>query len=92
MISVNKEKITLINEEIDIAKTSFEVKLLAAMGIPIAFGLGLASFLAIIVSDKTPVMVFAQRMIIASDSFLLMAIIFFVIAGGLMLQGVFQSD
>ena len=57
------------------------------MGIPIAFSLGLASFLAIIVSDRIPVMVFAQRLLTASDSFPLMAIIFFVIAGELMLQG-----
>jgi len=63
------------------------VAIFLLMGIPIAFSLGLASFLAIIVSERIPVMVFAQRMITASDSFPLMAIIFFVIAGELMLQG-----
>jgi C4-dicarboxylate transporter DctM subunit len=57
------------------------------IGVPIAFSLGLASFLAILVSGSIPMMIFTQRMFTATDSFPLMAIIFFVIAGELMLQG-----
>jgi C4-dicarboxylate transporter DctM subunit len=57
------------------------------IGVPIAFSLGLTCILAILVSDRIPLMVFTQRMFTAADSFPLMAIIFFVIAGELMLQG-----
>ncbi len=57
------------------------------LGVPIAFSLGLASFLAIFFSERIPSLVFVQRMFTAADSFPLMAIIFFVIAGELMLQG-----
>lgn len=57
------------------------------IGVPIAFSLGLTCILAIFVSDRIPLMVFTQRMFTAADSFPLMAIIFFVIAGELMLQG-----
>ncbi|MCD6435934.1 MAG: TRAP transporter large permease subunit, partial [Clostridiales bacterium] len=57
------------------------------IGVPIAFSLGLTCILAIMVSDRIPMMVFIQRIFTAADSFPLMAIIFFVIAGELMLQG-----
>lgn len=57
------------------------------IGVPIAFSLGLASFLAIIVSGTIPTMIFTQRMFTATDSFPLMAIIFFMLAGELMMQG-----
>ncbi len=57
------------------------------IGVPIAFSLGLTCILAILVSDRIPLMIFTQRMFTATDSFPLMAIIFFVIAGELMLQG-----
>jgi C4-dicarboxylate transporter DctM subunit len=57
------------------------------IGVPIAFSLGLTCIMAIIVSDRIPLMIFTQRMFTAADSFPLMAIIFFVIAGELMLQG-----
>jgi len=57
------------------------------VGVPIAFSLGLTCILAIMVSGRIPLMIFTQRMFTATDSFPLMAIIFFVIAGELMLQG-----
>ena len=58
-----------------------------AIGLPIAFSLGLASAFAITVSERIPLIVVPQRIFTAIDSFPLMAIIFFVIAGELMLQG-----
>lgn len=60
---------------------------LLVLGVPIAYALGLASFLAILAGGRIPAMVFVQRMFTATDSFPLMAIIFFVVAGELMLQG-----
>jgi C4-dicarboxylate transporter, DctM subunit len=60
---------------------------LLTIGVPIAFSLGLTSFLAIMASERIPTLVFAQRMFTACDSFPLMAILFFIIAGELMCQG-----
>ena len=59
---------------------------LIAIGLPIAFGLGWASVAGLLVKGQT-LLVFPQRLWTSIDSFTLMAIIFFVIAGELMLQG-----
>lgn len=56
------------------------------MGLPVGFGLALASLLAVITNDY-PVTVFAQRMFTAVDSFPLMAIPLFMLAGALMSHG-----
>lgn len=56
------------------------------MGLPIGFGLALASLGAILTSSY-PITVFAQRMFAAVDSFPLMAIPLFMLAGALMSYG-----
>lgn len=61
--------------------------LLAIIGLPIAVVLGLSSVIAISTSSKIPLMVVAQRMFTACDSFPLMAIPFFMMAGALMESG-----
>ncbi|WP_417280375.1 TRAP transporter large permease [Celeribacter sp.] len=73
---------------------SFELFLLLASFIvlividaPIAVALGLASALYIVVADLAPLMVVAQRMIAGIDSFTLLAIPLFLMAGMLMVQG-----
>jgi tripartite ATP-independent transporter DctM subunit len=73
---------------------SFELFLLLASFIalividaPIAVALGLASALYIAVADLAPLMVVAQRMIAGIDSFTLLAIPLFLMAGMLMVQG-----
>lgn len=73
---------------------SFELFLLLASFIvlividaPIAVALGLASALYIAVADLAPMMVVAQRMIAGIDSFTLLAIPLFLMAGMLMVQG-----
>lgn len=61
--------------------------ILVILGLPIAVVLGLSSILALSISSKIPLMVVAQRMFTASDSFPLMAIPFFMMAGSLMETG-----
>jgi len=56
------------------------------MGIPIAFVLGLAPLIAII-GKGIPVAVIAQKMFTSTDSFVLMAIPLFILAGNLMAEG-----
>lgn len=56
------------------------------INIPIAFALGLASVFALIAMD-IPLVVVVQRMFTSNDSFPLMAIPFFVLAGELMTAG-----
>jgi len=73
--------------------TSVGIVLLASLvvllviGVPVAYGMGLAAFLAIIETGTLPTMVFAQRLFTATNNFPLMAIIFFMLAGELMMQG-----
>ncbi|MDR1044671.1 MAG: TRAP transporter large permease [Candidatus Adiutrix sp.] len=57
------------------------------LGVPIAFTMALASICGILLSERIPMLVVDQRMFTAVDSFPLMAIPFFVMAGELMLQG-----
>ena len=57
------------------------------MGIPIAFAIGASGVFALMAGGNTPLLVFPQRFFNAINSFSLMAIIFFVIAGELMMQG-----
>ena len=57
------------------------------VNLPIAFALGLASTLAIAFQGNVPLTIIPQRMFAAVDSFPLMAIPFFVLAGNLMGEG-----
>lgn len=56
-------------------------------GLPIAFSLGIPAILTILISKKVPFLIIPQKFFSATDSFPLLAIIFFLIAGELMLQG-----
>ncbi len=57
------------------------------LNVPIAFSLGAASTLALVYQGKVPLTLIAQRMFAAVDSFPLMAIPFFILAGNLMENG-----
>ncbi len=56
------------------------------MGLPVGFGLALASLVAV-VTNGYPITVYTQRMFTAVDSFPLMAIPLFMLAGSLMSHG-----
>ena len=58
-----------------------------AMGIPIAFCLGLASALSLLFMGHMPMLIIAQMVYAAADSFSLLAIPFFMLAGNLMGSG-----
>ena len=60
---------------------------MALLGIPIAVSLGMTSFLLLYFELKVPLTVMAQRMFSGVDSFPLMAIPFFVLAGAAMNTG-----
>ena len=57
------------------------------VGMPIAYALTAGGTMALLVDGNTPLMVIPQRFFNGINSFPLMAIIFFVIAGDLMIQG-----
>ena len=57
------------------------------IGMPIAYALSASGIFALLAKGGTPLLVFPQRFFNAINSFSLMAIIFFVIAGELMMQG-----
>lgn len=58
-----------------------------AIGMPIAFSLGVASVATLQFGSTLPLTLVAQRLFAATDSFPLMAIPFFMLAGGLMDTG-----
>lgn len=58
-----------------------------ALGVPIAIAMGLASAFALIYDGTTPLVVLVQRSFTSVDSFPLMAIPFFILAGTLMEYG-----
>ncbi|MPM00471.1 C4-dicarboxylate TRAP transporter large permease protein DctM [bioreactor metagenome] len=60
--------------------------LLVALGVPIAFCTGISALVSIVVAG-TPLSAIAQRMFAAADSFTLLAIPFFMLAGKLMEYG-----
>ncbi|WP_162612437.1 TRAP transporter large permease [Anaerotruncus colihominis] len=60
---------------------------LAFLGIPIAWALGISSTVAIWVDGSVPASLVVQKMINGMDSFSLMAIPFFILAGNLMSGG-----
>ena len=63
---------------------SFFVLLL--LGVPIAFSVAIAGTIVLIVGD-IPLMLIAQRMFAATDSFPLVAVPFFILAGDLLARG-----
>lgn len=65
----------------------FSLVILFVMNVPIAICIGLASFLALYVNSTIPMIVIAQRMFTSIDSFTLLAIPLFMIAGRLMEHG-----
>ncbi len=60
---------------------------LLLLGIPIAYAISASGIFALLAEGRTPLLVFPQRFFTSINSFSLMAIIFFVIAGELMMQG-----
>ena len=61
--------------------------LFVVIGIPVAVAIALASMVAIIVQGNIPLIVVAQKMFTAVDSFPFMAVPFFILAGLLMEHG-----
>ena len=56
----------------------------SAIGVPIAFGLGMAAAAALVAWGQVPLWLLPQRMFTGVDSFVFMAIPFFILAGELM--------
>lgn len=66
---------------------SFALAILCIMNVPIAISLGAASFLALYMDGSVPLLLLVQRMFTGTDSFTLLAIPLFMIAGRLMEWG-----
>lgn len=58
--------------------------ILLILGIPVAYSLGLASFLALLFMPEVPWVIYAQRMASVLNSFPLLAIPLFILAGNIM--------
>ncbi len=69
--------------------TTISVILIALfiLGVPISISMGLAGFTAILIRGDIPVEVTAQRFVTGVDSFPLLAVPFFILAGALMNTG-----
>ncbi|MFA5527609.1 MAG: TRAP transporter large permease [Peptostreptococcales bacterium] len=65
--------------------------ILILLNIPIALSIALASVAAILFNGNIPLVVVVQKMIIAADSFPLMAVPFFILAGSIMEHGGISS-
>ncbi len=61
--------------------------LLLVFSVPVSYALGLSSLAALIYKGGVPVTILAQRMFTGLDSFPLLAVPFFILAGGLMETG-----
>ncbi|MEM2927096.1 MAG: TRAP transporter large permease [Candidatus Bathyarchaeia archaeon] len=61
--------------------------LLVALSLPISIALGITSIILVVAETNLPFLVIAQRMFTGIDSFPLMAIPFFILAGNLMNTG-----
>lgn len=57
------------------------------INVPVAVALGLASMFVLMIQDNVPLMVIVQKMFTSTDSFTLMAVPFFILAGKLMESG-----
>ncbi len=60
---------------------------LLILGLPIAWSIAISSALSLLANGDLPLVVMSQRLFVAVDSFTLLAIPFFILAGDLMLQG-----
>ena len=60
---------------------------LVAISIPIAFAMGLASIFALLLQGNIPLVIVPQKIFTGSDSFPLLAVPFFILAGALMDTG-----
>lgn len=61
---------------------------LLLIGVPIAVCLGVSAFIAFLIFDgQTALIVIPQRMFVAADSYIYLAVPFFMLAGELMLEG-----
>jgi len=60
---------------------------LHSFGMPVAHGIGFASLLVLLIDGSVPLVVFPQRMFVGVNSFELMAIPFFMLAGEFMNSG-----
>lgn len=61
--------------------------LMVALAVPIAFAMGLSVVLAILWQGSLPLTLMAQRTLVGADSYALLAIPFFILAGNLMNLG-----
>lgn len=61
--------------------------ILLAVSVPIAFAMGLATVAAILAHDTLPMTLLAQRALVGAESYALLAIPFFILAGNLMNGG-----
>jgi C4-dicarboxylate transporter DctM subunit len=61
--------------------------LLLALGVPVGFAMGVAALTSLASTGELPLLVLAQRMFVAVDSFPLLAIPFFIAAGEFMEKG-----
>lgn len=57
---------------------------LFALNVPVAFAMGFAALAFFISADGLPLEIFAQRIVAATDSFPLLAVPFFILAGSIM--------
>lgn len=71
----------------DIAVLMISFFAMLFLGIPIAYSLCVSSILYIVLYSHTPLLIVAQQMLKGVDSFTLLAVPFFVIAGSLMQSG-----
>ncbi|TCO69324.1 TRAP transporter large permease [Rhodovulum euryhalinum] len=69
------------------AALALSLAILFLLGVPIAVAIGLASVIGIEVQGRLPLLLVAQRMFTGIDSFPLMAIPLFILAGNLMSAG-----
>ena len=69
------------------AALALSVAIFFLLGVPIAVAIGLASIIGIEVQGRLPLLLVAQRMFTGVDSFPLMAIPLFILAGNLMSAG-----
>ena len=54
---------------------------------PVAFALGVAATIGLIITDAAPLLIIPQRFFAGADSFVLLAISLFILAGALMETG-----
>jgi tripartite ATP-independent transporter DctM subunit len=57
---------------------------LFALNVPVAFAMGIAAMAFFVAAEGLPLAIFAQRIVAATDSFPLLAVPFFILAGSIM--------